>query len=120
MARVPRVVVWHPYQNIVNPDVYPMNWTWLTGKNPEGQLRHEHYLEWAKIVEAESRAEEAAREAVEHSDAAKEQGESVEAQLVVEGGGAMEFRAGSACGVPAPRLLGRSAPGRDARRGGRV
>jgi formate dehydrogenase gamma subunit len=59
------IVVWHLYQNILNPDVYPMNWTWLTGKIPEGQLRHEHYVEWAKMVEAESRAEEAAREAAE-------------------------------------------------------
>ena len=68
------IVVWHLYQNIVSPDVYPMNWTWLTGKIPEGQLRHGHYVEWAKIIEAESRAEEAAREAAEKA-AAKEKGE---------------------------------------------
>ena len=64
------IVVWHLYQNIVNPDVYPMNWTWLTGKIPEGQLRHEHYLEWTKLVEAETRAEEAARAVAEKDDAA--------------------------------------------------
>ena len=67
------IVVWHLYQNIVSPDVYPMNWTWLTGKIPEGQLRHGHYVEWAKIIEAESRAEEAARAAGEKA-AAKEKG----------------------------------------------
>ena len=51
------IVVWHLYQNIVNPDVYPMNWTWLTGKIPDAQLRHEHYLEWARLVEQETAAE---------------------------------------------------------------
>jgi cytochrome b subunit of formate dehydrogenase len=47
------IVVWHLYQNIVNPDVYPMNWTWLTGKISEDQLRHEHYREWEREVGAE-------------------------------------------------------------------
>jgi cytochrome b subunit of formate dehydrogenase len=40
------IVVWHLYQNILNPDVYPMNWTWLTGRISDEQLRHEHFLEW--------------------------------------------------------------------------
>jgi len=48
------IVVWHLYQNIVNPDVYPMNWSWLTGKVSDAQLRHEHYLEWARIVQQEA------------------------------------------------------------------
>ena len=39
--------------NIANPEVYPMNWTWLTGRISEAQLRHEHYLEWQRIVAAE-------------------------------------------------------------------
>jgi formate dehydrogenase gamma subunit len=47
------IVVWHLYMNIANPDVYPMNWTWLTGRISEAQLRHEHYLEWQRIVAAE-------------------------------------------------------------------
>ena len=58
------IVVWHLYMNIVNPDVYPMNWTWLTGRISEAQLRHEHYLEWQRIVAAEER-ERLAREAGE-------------------------------------------------------
>jgi cytochrome b subunit of formate dehydrogenase len=56
------IVVWHFYQNIVNPDVYPMNWTWITGRIGEEQLRHEHGGEWAEIV-ARERAEQAAAEA---------------------------------------------------------
>ena len=48
------IVVWHLYQTIVNPDVYPMNWTWLTGRVSDAQLRHEHYLEWASIVSDEA------------------------------------------------------------------
>ncbi|HUK63412.1 MAG TPA: cytochrome b/b6 domain-containing protein, partial [Dongiaceae bacterium] len=50
------IVVWHLYMNIANPDVYPMNWTWLTGRISEAQLRHEHYAEWQRIVEAEQAA----------------------------------------------------------------
>ncbi len=46
------IVVWHLYQNIVNPDVYPMNWTWLTGRISEAQLRHEHPREWEREVAA--------------------------------------------------------------------
>jgi cytochrome b subunit of formate dehydrogenase len=44
------IVVWHLYANIVNPDVYPMNWTWLTGRISEHQLKHEHYLEWQRVA----------------------------------------------------------------------
>ena len=58
------IVVWHLYMNIANPDVYPMNWTWLTGRISEAQLRHEHYVEWKRIMEAEAAvADEAARSA---------------------------------------------------------
>jgi cytochrome b subunit of formate dehydrogenase len=43
------IVVWHVYQNIVNPDVYPMNWTWLTGKIPGWQMQHEHAREYERL-----------------------------------------------------------------------
>lgn len=43
------IVVWHIYQNVLNPDVYPMNWTWLTGRISEQQLRHEHGAEWDRL-----------------------------------------------------------------------
>lgn len=47
------IVVWHLYQNIVNPDVYPMNWTWFTGRIPEAQMRHEHAIEWERLTRVE-------------------------------------------------------------------
>jgi cytochrome b subunit of formate dehydrogenase len=67
------IVVWHLYQNLVNPDVYPMNWTWLTGRISDGQLRHEHLLEWQRIEAAEERAA-AARAAEAAAPATKAEG----------------------------------------------
>jgi len=46
------ILVWHMYYVILNPDVYPMNWTWLTGRIPEPQLRHEHGGEWEELFGA--------------------------------------------------------------------
>ena len=39
------IVVWHFYQVIFDPDVYPMNWAWWDGKMPEEHYRHEHELD---------------------------------------------------------------------------
>jgi len=50
------ILVWHVYQNMLNPDVYPMNWAWVTGLISEQQLRHEHGAEWERME-----AEEAAK-----------------------------------------------------------
>jgi cytochrome b subunit of formate dehydrogenase len=57
------IAVWHFYYVIFNPDVYPVNWTMLTGKIPEEMLRHEHPREYERLVaqeEAGSDADEAA------------------------------------------------------------
>ena len=43
------ILVWHFYYVIFNPDVYPMNWTWLTGKVSEEMLRHEHPREYERM-----------------------------------------------------------------------
>ncbi|HWU37145.1 MAG TPA: cytochrome b/b6 domain-containing protein, partial [Candidatus Acidoferrum sp.] len=43
------ILVWHLYYVIFNPDVYPMNWTWLTGKVSEEMLRHEHPREYERL-----------------------------------------------------------------------
>lgn len=32
------IIVWHCYWVIFDPDVYPMNWSWMTGKMTEKQL----------------------------------------------------------------------------------
>ncbi len=45
------ILVWHIYYVIFNPDVYPMNWTWLTGKISEEMLRHEHPREYERLHE---------------------------------------------------------------------
>jgi formate dehydrogenase gamma subunit len=43
------IIVWHFYYVIFNPDIYPMNWTWLTGKVSEEMLRHEHPREYERL-----------------------------------------------------------------------
>jgi cytochrome b subunit of formate dehydrogenase len=43
------IVVWHFYSVIFNPDVYPMNWAWVTGYISEHEMEHEHGLELEKI-----------------------------------------------------------------------
>ncbi|MGA7339720.1 MAG: cytochrome b/b6 domain-containing protein [Terracidiphilus sp.] len=44
------IVVWHFYQVIFDPDVYPMNWAWWDGKMPVEQYKHEHELDEDKGV----------------------------------------------------------------------
>jgi cytochrome b subunit of formate dehydrogenase len=39
------IVVWHFYQVIGDPDVYPMNWAWWDGKMPVEHYREEHELD---------------------------------------------------------------------------
>jgi hypothetical protein len=36
------IVVWHFYQVIFDPDVYPMNMAWWDGKMPVEKYKHEH------------------------------------------------------------------------------
>lgn len=43
------IVVWHLYFVIFNPDIYPMNTAWLTGKISEEQMAEEHPKELEKI-----------------------------------------------------------------------
>lgn len=47
------IVVWHFYQVIFDPDVYPMNWAWRDGKIPVEQYRHEHELDSESLAGAE-------------------------------------------------------------------
>jgi cytochrome b subunit of formate dehydrogenase len=51
------ILVWHFYYVIFNPDVYPMNWTWLTGKISEAMMRHEHPRELERLQAAQEAAE---------------------------------------------------------------
>jgi hypothetical protein len=44
------IVVWHFYQVIFDPDVYPMNWAWRDGKMPVEHYREEHGLDVATLT----------------------------------------------------------------------
>jgi cytochrome b subunit of formate dehydrogenase len=43
------IIVWHFYFVIFNPDVYPMNLSWLTGKMSEREMLEEHPQELQRI-----------------------------------------------------------------------
>jgi formate dehydrogenase gamma subunit len=43
------IVVWHFYFVIFNPDVYPMNLSWITGTLTEEEIKHEHPREYEEI-----------------------------------------------------------------------
>ncbi|MFC2085786.1 cytochrome b/b6 domain-containing protein [Bacteroidota bacterium] len=53
------IVVWHFYYVIFNPDVYPMNFTWITGKMSEKEMEHEHPIELERLKAEEAEATEA-------------------------------------------------------------
>ncbi len=43
------IIVWHFYFVIFNPDVYPMNLSWLTGRLSEKEMLEEHPLELERL-----------------------------------------------------------------------
>ena len=47
------IIVWHFYFVIFNPDVYPMNLAWLTGRMSEGEMMEEHPLQLEELKAAE-------------------------------------------------------------------
>lgn len=50
------IIVWHFYSVIFNPDVYPMNWAWITGEMTEHEMKEEHGLDLEKL-KAQEKAE---------------------------------------------------------------
>jgi formate dehydrogenase gamma subunit len=58
------ILVWHIYYVVFNPDVYPMNFAWLTGTLTEEQMAEEHPRELEETkrrrLEEEARARVAA------------------------------------------------------------
>lgn len=42
--------LWHLYNVHLNPDVFPMNRTWLTGRISLKDLKEKHYLEYQQVV----------------------------------------------------------------------
>jgi len=52
------IVVWHFYFVIFNPDTYPMNLAWITGKLSETEMEEEHPKELRMIKEQELKERE--------------------------------------------------------------
>lgn len=49
------IIIWHFYNVHFNPDKFPMNRTWLTGRITEEEMMHEHPLEIEELKEARRR-----------------------------------------------------------------
>ena len=49
------ILVWHLYFVIFNPDVYPMNFAWITGNLTEEEMEEEHPLELERIREEQTK-----------------------------------------------------------------
>ena len=43
------ILVWHFYFVVFNPDVYPMNLAWLTGRVSEHEMLEDHPLELERL-----------------------------------------------------------------------
>jgi cytochrome b subunit of formate dehydrogenase len=43
------IIVWHFYSVVFNPDIYPMNWAWITGNLTEHEMKEEHGLELERL-----------------------------------------------------------------------
>ena len=50
------ILVWHMYFSIFNPDVYPMNLSWLFGTITEEEMEEEHPVELDRILSEEEKA----------------------------------------------------------------
>lgn len=50
------ILVWHLYFVLLNPDIYPMNLAWLTGRLSEREMAEEHALELEEIKRGERTA----------------------------------------------------------------
>jgi formate dehydrogenase gamma subunit len=57
------IVVWHMYYMVLAPDTYPMNWSWITGKITEEDMKERHPLEYEEVVLGQSDSGEAAPDA---------------------------------------------------------
>ena len=44
------ILIWHFYWVIFDPDVYPLKWTFLTGRAPEHEIREEEEDEGTGLV----------------------------------------------------------------------
>jgi formate dehydrogenase subunit gamma len=51
--------IWHLYDAHLRPGVFPMDWTWLTGKLTVEELKARHPLEYDRLFETDSKNKEA-------------------------------------------------------------
>jgi formate dehydrogenase gamma subunit len=65
------ILVWHVYFVVFNPEVYPMNLSWITGNLTEEEMEAEHPLELEEIQAAEEATLRAAEEERRAAEAAK-------------------------------------------------
>jgi len=56
------IIIWHFYNAHLNPEKFPMNRSWLTGKISEKEMEKEHFLEWVEIQKQEEIVAEKAGE----------------------------------------------------------
>lgn len=49
------IIVWHLYQVVFDPDVYPMNWAWWDGRMSIEHFRHEHPLAYQQMISQQER-----------------------------------------------------------------
>jgi cytochrome b subunit of formate dehydrogenase len=47
------ILVWHMFQVMFDPDIYPMNWAWWNGVVPLARYKEEHPYDAEAILEAE-------------------------------------------------------------------
>ena len=47
------IITWHIYSAVLAPEIFPLDTTMFTGKIAEERLRHEHPLEWERLVASE-------------------------------------------------------------------
>lgn len=54
---VATIVVWHLFYMILDPDAYPMNWSWITGRITEEDFKEKHPLEYERYMRAKAKEE---------------------------------------------------------------
>jgi hypothetical protein len=52
------IIVWHFYFVIFNPDIYPVNLAWLTGRMSEREMLEEHPAELDRLKAAGDRPQD--------------------------------------------------------------
>jgi cytochrome b subunit of formate dehydrogenase len=57
------ILMWHMYSAHLSPDVFPFDLTMFTGKISEARMKHEHPIEYERIVAEERAKAEAAQKA---------------------------------------------------------